>query len=535
MIDYLQLSVAAMTALCAIGLLGDRVLPPRVAVWLWLACLGRGLFLTQIVFHKKGVSKESVLLTSLSQSTLPQAAAPLPWWARWHTSQWLVFVWVAGAAAFLGVMLVLQLRLRARLKVSAQPAPAALGDILRNACELQGRKRLPQLVISPSFPAPFVVGFVRPCIVVPKIMVETFSLQEMRLVLLHELQHLRSWDGFWNAAATFALCVQWFNPAAWLASIRLGAAQERAVDSAVLKNFGVRRSLYANTLLRALENSIHSSAPVFMSSLVGGEKLVKRRIRMLFVTWKWDIRSCFTVAATAFASMTTLGWSVVAVSEEGAESQQITVHLKLTKANNGNRIFDQESTFCSSESEFSWDYAVSKFSVSGDTNSAIGHRIYIKSAYLGKNQVSNSLRLADIRMSDNSEEITATPRMTGVLGETMTLSESNDKGQSLQIQIRNTLGCASSAKDKSYSTKGCDVKIPSGNKLSDVIKSFASCLEQNVRMSKDATSEKLGSDFSFRGSPEEFKNSVEQLLASHQMKMEERNLPDGGKILDIFR
>ena len=96
-------------------------------------------------------------------------------------------------------------------------------------------------------------GFRRPKVILPASARE-WSDDRMRVVLLHELAHIRRGDWLTQMAAECLRAAYWFNPLIWLASKRLRQESEHACDDAVL-NGGVEGADYATHLL-ALARSI---------------------------------------------------------------------------------------------------------------------------------------------------------------------------------------------------------------------------------------------------------------------------------------
>lgn len=94
---------------------------------------------------------------------------------------------------------------------------------------------------------PAVAGLVRPWIVLPR---WTLGLpeQELRLVVLHEEEHLRARDTLLLAAALSLLVATPWNPIAWWQLRRLRTAMEVDCDRRVLLRVP-DRSLYGNSLL----------------------------------------------------------------------------------------------------------------------------------------------------------------------------------------------------------------------------------------------------------------------------------------------
>lgn len=160
---------------------------------------------------------------------------------------WLGAVWIAGGilslvplAAGLGQLAVMQRRSRV---VDDERWRGLLDELRRTV----GVSREVQLRQGDSGSSPFTWGALRPVLFVPAES-ETWSEERRRLVLLHELAHVRRWDWLTQLAAHVACALYWFNPLVWFAARRMRIERERACDDLVLAS-GARASDYARELL----------------------------------------------------------------------------------------------------------------------------------------------------------------------------------------------------------------------------------------------------------------------------------------------
>jgi len=69
-----------------------------------------------------------------------------------------------------------------------------------------------------------------------------------RVVLLHELAHVKRWDYHTNLFTQIVRAVYWFNPLVWFAARRMVAERERACDDIVLRH-GAKPADYAEQIL----------------------------------------------------------------------------------------------------------------------------------------------------------------------------------------------------------------------------------------------------------------------------------------------
>lgn len=163
-----------------------------------------------------------------------------------HWPALLVATWLIGAALFTLPLLVSILSLR-RLRRTAQPLAANLAEELRHLAQSSlGRRHVTGLQ-SDLRRMPMTWGIWRPIILLPAEAVD-WSPERRRLVLLHELAHIRRYDCLLQIVGQFVRALHWFNPLAWRAVHQLRLEQEKACDDAVL-NAGVHADEYATELL----------------------------------------------------------------------------------------------------------------------------------------------------------------------------------------------------------------------------------------------------------------------------------------------
>ncbi|MFD0894891.1 hypothetical protein KBB96_04255 [Luteolibacter ambystomatis] len=164
--------------------------------------------------------------------TLPVAASPEQ--PRFTTMNLLAVVWLCGAGAFL---IVGATGYRKSLKRAewngAEPEPKLIVTIQMAAAKV-GLKGLPRVLVSPEVESPAVTGLLRPLLLLPAGFPQGLSDNEARLILLHELTHLKRRDLSVNWLLCLLQAVHWFNPVMWFSFSRLRADREAACDAQVL-------------------------------------------------------------------------------------------------------------------------------------------------------------------------------------------------------------------------------------------------------------------------------------------------------------
>jgi beta-lactamase regulating signal transducer with metallopeptidase domain len=116
---------------------------------------------------------------------------------------------------------------------------------------------------SASVTMPIVCGVWRPSIVVPADAAH-WSEERRRVVVLHELAHIKRRDCLTQSMAQLVCAAYWFNPIVWLAARRMRAERERACDDFVLAA-GEKGPDYAAHLLDMARTARHRR----MSPVVG--------------------------------------------------------------------------------------------------------------------------------------------------------------------------------------------------------------------------------------------------------------------------
>jgi hypothetical protein len=111
------------------------------------------------------------------------------------------------------------------------------------------------LATSENVSVPSALGFFAPMIVIPSWALRELSLEELNVILLHELAHLRRWDDWTNLLQKIARAVFVFHPAVWWIESRLSLEREMACDDAVLVETANPRG-YARCLIGLLEKSL---------------------------------------------------------------------------------------------------------------------------------------------------------------------------------------------------------------------------------------------------------------------------------------
>ncbi|MYA09457.1 MAG: M56 family metallopeptidase [Holophagales bacterium] len=164
---------------------------------------------------------------------------------------------------------------------------------------------------------PMTGGLWHPIILLPASAVD-WSHARRRMVLAHELVHVRRRDALRQLSSRVVLAFYWFHPLSWVASRLAAARREEACDEEVLA-VGTRPSEYAGHLL-SLAGSRASSRAVLSLPLVRRAQL-ERRIRAILRPNRARPRASSSAATLAVAAVAAVPVSVAnPVSSSGASN-----------------------------------------------------------------------------------------------------------------------------------------------------------------------------------------------------------------------
>ncbi|WP_165069100.1 carboxypeptidase regulatory-like domain-containing protein [Paludisphaera rhizosphaerae] len=162
-------------------------------------------------------------------ATAPSLAIPSP-----SLPVILMAAWLIGVL-FLAVRFAReQARFRRAFRGLTPLEESGLGVDLKELCERAGVRGGVRLREGDGVKAPSVCGVFRPTILLPRGFAASFSAQQLRWVLLHELAHVRRRDLIVVALQRVAAIVHFFNPTIWVANRMLNQLREYRCDDVAL-------------------------------------------------------------------------------------------------------------------------------------------------------------------------------------------------------------------------------------------------------------------------------------------------------------
>ena len=158
-----------------------------------------------------------------------------------------------------------------------------------------------------SYDFPFSCGVFRPMIYIPEYML-TFPKSELDMVIAHEKQHIKSGDQLIKLFIAAAVCINWYNPVAWVMFRIANRDIELACDEAVVRSNGEKAG-YAMLLIKAAESRNNYAVCSF------GAPILKERIECIMESKRITVYG-FILAALVLSVMTVFFVRISAVERE---------------------------------------------------------------------------------------------------------------------------------------------------------------------------------------------------------------------------
>ena len=195
------------------------------------------------------------LVRPLPRVEVQAPAALAKWGEETPGMAWLTWLWLAGCAVC-GLRLAAESLAVHRLLKNTQPVIGRAWQQLLAECQqtlgMRGRVRL--RLAGPGF-VPSAAGLLRRTVLLPDES-RSWTHEQRRLVLLHELGHFRRGDLWAHTLGRLACAVHWFNPFAWLLQRQLPVEREFACDALVIER-GAAPDDYATLLFEMATASRH--------------------------------------------------------------------------------------------------------------------------------------------------------------------------------------------------------------------------------------------------------------------------------------
>ena len=276
-----------------------KVIPPQLAkvrfsIALTALQLLFLLFLGTVLYHWQQVSPASasvdrtiatpaLTLPAEPPSVLPAAevnATPteVPWLIRLHPwARWWAALWLLGAA-YHAIRLLLGVRHTRQLRVNAQPISRDWEKRFYHLKQCLGIKQPVIFSQSAQTAVPLTFGWLKPVVLIPASLLTQLSPEQIEMIVLHELAHIRRYDYLWSLGQSVAEVVLFYHPAYWYIARVLEREREFACDQMTV-SLTQQPQAYARTLLQ-----VATTAPSYGLAVSGKRDLSDRIKRIVTPT-----------------------------------------------------------------------------------------------------------------------------------------------------------------------------------------------------------------------------------------------------------
>lgn len=228
----------------------------------------------------------------------------------------LLLIW--GATAFVTLIFPLVSTLRLRLKLS-DAVPVEFADKDLSSIRIYKSDRINM---------PLTMGFFSNKIYVPGNW-ESWSTECRKMILHHELAHIRRRDGLSQALQIIVQAIYFFHPLVWILNMRLNQYREMACDDASVKTKKSSHVEYSRYLVKIAEDITCSELGCFSASALIRQKneLLKRiQYQIKEATMKHISRETRVfVVGLLLVLMVPFSWSFSKISNEPASENS---HVK---------------------------------------------------------------------------------------------------------------------------------------------------------------------------------------------------------------
>jgi beta-lactamase regulating signal transducer with metallopeptidase domain len=213
-------------------------------------------------------------------------------------------VWTAGTIVSLALFVAGLARLKRLARHAERLTSGTWCDTAADVSRAYGLDRSVVLLQSRHPSMLFTWGLWRPHVMLPA-GAAAWTDERIRVVLAHELAHVRRHDWIVQAGAQLGRAAFWFNPLMWMACRRLTVESEQACDDEVLR-LGIQGPAYAAHLVelaRAFKSYRRSGIVPSPAPAIVNTSSLERRVRAMLQFGLNRDRVSRTASAVTFAVM----------------------------------------------------------------------------------------------------------------------------------------------------------------------------------------------------------------------------------------
>lgn len=311
-------------------------LPKRLFVFLWGIVLCRLLlplsfhysspsFLYNLYQIKGAVSMDQSIgttttyISELSKKSITAALQA----TQASAINWISLIWCLGIVITVLTFLIPHIR----FVLANKSAILTKNDMVYEWIDKYHFKRKIQVKQAQCIITPVTYGFFKPIILLPKSLEETDK-QQLILMIVHELTHIKHFDVLWKWLLFLAVSIHWFNPFVWIAYVLANRDIELSCDETVIRTLSkeITKSSYAMALINLEEHKI-KCAPI---GNCFSKNAIEERIIAIMKTKK------ITFISLALTTMITAG-ALTLFAATSAKADSPAINMVQSKENELNK------------------------------------------------------------------------------------------------------------------------------------------------------------------------------------------------------
>ena len=195
-------------------------------------------------------------------------------------------IWLLGFSAMVIYMSWAYLSLYRKIHKSSVPIESEQMQRISRYILESKVSRAVSVIQGEGFESPFVIGCIKPIIVLPTELLQDRNHESLRAIVAHEMIHIKWLDNVTKILLLVLQSIHWFNPFVWFAFDRIRKDCETACDAEAVRFYcDAMKKKYASTLLEMLEKQ---SGKVGLNPILAfGESNIKERIREVMKNKKY--------------------------------------------------------------------------------------------------------------------------------------------------------------------------------------------------------------------------------------------------------
>jgi beta-lactamase regulating signal transducer with metallopeptidase domain len=221
----------------------------------------------------------------------------------------LPILWLIGALVMAAIVGARNFTLWRTVRRERPITEQEILDLLEDCKMEMDIKTIFGVVVSDRIKSPVLFGFVRPRLLLPQGILETYDLEELRYIFIHELAHFKQRDIYLGWLMALLQILHWFNPLMWFAFHRIRVDRELACDGLAVSRMDAHEPpQYGRTILNLFERFSRVSYVPSIAGILEDSSKLERRIKMIAKFKKTSrgrsVAAVLVLAALAFITLT---------------------------------------------------------------------------------------------------------------------------------------------------------------------------------------------------------------------------------------